>query len=84
MCSATGAPQTVAAYAKTTSMNAWNIEKGNAGPVHKYRRANAIAKRKARPSAIPTRITVCAFGRFEGGFCGGVTSHLVTQSTCLF
>ena len=42
---------------------------------HKYRRANAIAKSKARPIAIPTRIAVCAFGRFEGGFCGGVTSH---------
>jgi hypothetical protein len=50
---------------------------------HKYRRANVIAKSKARPSAIPTRITVCAFGRFEGGFCGGVTSH-PTQSTLPF
>ena len=26
-------------------------------------------------SAIASRITVCAFGRFEGGFCGGCTSH---------
>ena len=48
-------------------------------PPHKYRTANAIAKCKARLSAITTRITVCAFDRFEGGFCGGATSHLVTR-----
>ena len=42
---------------------------------HKNRTANAIAKSKARVSAIPSRIAVCAFGRCEGGFCGGCTSH---------
>src|SRR5277367_4959242 len=43
---------------------------------HKYRWAKISTKSKARLIAIPTRITVCAFGRFEGGFCGGVASHI--------
>jgi len=60
------------------------LDAGQAQRGHKYRLTNISAKSKARLIAIPSRIAVCAFGRFEGGFCGGVTSHLVTRPTCLF
>ena len=53
----------------------WPVRRGG----HKYRRTNVIAKSKASAIAIPSRITVCAFGRFEGGFRGGVTSHPLSR-----
>ena len=60
------------------------IEPGSAGvpraSVTKYRWANIIAKSKARPIAIPSRIT---FGRVEGGFRGGCTKFNRCPSSAL-